>query len=394
MTGLGDNFIPQDAAASTGSAIRQAAADNPAIAATAVKSGSTPENIAALQAILQKANSALEAPHAATLAQYSHLPADVTPVQAAVQSALPQSLAGVAPEDAAALQEISSRLGTVNTLGGLNDLRQWLNNEAAAGYKQDGIAANRGTATKLGFRQAADAARNAYYDQIQNASGIDFQPLKAQQSALMDQQEGAAKLGQTLSSQQAVADEPKSPQQVLADALTGGRALKAGPLAGTTQLIAEKLLGRTPLTQPNYLIGKFLSRLPEPSPALPAQAAPAAAQELNVPKLPANASPQVLTPQPPPPTPPGPGQLPSGAVPLLGNGINPQLLGEMASPGEAQPPPGPIPRSQRGDCTNTRQPDELSESRAYRTLRAAPGDADGAGIDAATEISTGRRIES
>lgn len=283
MNGLGDNFIPQDAAASTGSVVRQAAADNPAIADAATQAGDKTANIAALQNILQKANSALEVPHAATLAQYASTPADVSGVQAAMKSALPQSLAGVAPEDTAALQEMSQRLGTVKDLGGLNDLRQWLNNEASAGYKQDGIAAARGTATKAGIRSAADAARNAYYDQMQQASGIDFQPIKAQQSALLSQQEGAAKLGQTLSAQQAVADEPKNLASRAAEVVTGGRALKAGPIAGAGQLIAEKVFGQKPLTQPNYLIRKFLSDLPDPTP----QAAPPPIPS-NAPQLPAN----------------------------------------------------------------------------------------------------------
>lgn len=265
MNGLGDNFIPQDNSASTLSTIRQAAADNPAIAATALKAGSTPENIAAFQAILQKANTALETPHASTIAQNANVPADVSGVQAAVGKSFPRTLTGVSPEDAAAIQQLQQRLGTVNTLGGLNDLRGWLNDEAAAGYKQDGVAASRGTATKAGIRAAADAARNAYFDQLQKASGIDFKPVKQQQSALLDQQEGAAKLGQSLSSQQAVADEPKNAQQVISEALTGGRALKAGPIAGASQLIAEKVLGRTPLTQPNYLIRKALSSLPDAS---------------------------------------------------------------------------------------------------------------------------------
>jgi len=274
MNGLGDNFIPQDSAASTASVIRQAAADNPSIASAAVTKGNTTNNIAALQAILQKANSALEAPHASTIAQHAAVPADVSGVQAAVGQSFPQTLAGVSPEDAAAIQQLQGRLGTINTLGGLNDLRQWLNDEAAAGYKQDGVAAARGTATKAGIRTAADAARNAYYDQLQKASGVDFRPLKAQQSALLDQQEGAAKLGQTLSAQQAVADEPKNLGTRAAEVVTGGRALKAGPVAGAGQFIAEKLLGQKPLTQPNYLIRKFLSDLPEPTPpqAIPPQA--------------------------------------------------------------------------------------------------------------------------
>jgi hypothetical protein len=82
MNGLGDNFIPQDNATSTLSAIRQAAADNPNLVAGktatgptgATAPGSTTNNIAAFQAILQKANSALEAPHAATLAKYAVRP--------------------------------------------------------------------------------------------------------------------------------------------------------------------------------------------------------------------------------------------------------------------------------------------------------------------------------
>ena len=268
-TGLGDNFIPQQAAADTGSVIRQAAADNPSIASVAKQGGSTPANIAAFQAILQKANTALEAPHAATIAQYANAPADVSPVQSAVTSSLPSTLTGVAPEDAAALQQIGDRLGTVKTMGGFNDLRQWLNNEASSSYMKDNIAAGRSSTVNGAYRAAADAARNAYFDQLQNHSGIDFQPIKSQQSALMSQQEGLAGVAQKLSAQQGLADEPKNVQQVLSDALTGGRALKAGPIAGVGQLLAEKALGRTPLTQPNYLIRNMLSNLPDPTPSTP-----------------------------------------------------------------------------------------------------------------------------
>lgn len=336
MNGLGDNFIPQDAAASTGSVIRQAAADNPTITAAATRSGSTPQNIAALQAILQKANTSLEAPHAATIAQHAAVPADVTGVQASVGQSFPKTLSGVSPEDAAAIQQLQQRLGTVNTLGGLNDLRQWLNDEAASGYKQDGIAAARGTATKAGIRAAADAARNAYYDQLQHASGTDFRPIKAQQSALLDQQEGAAKLGQSLSAQQAVADEPKSGRARVGEALTGGRALKAGPIAGIAQLATEKLLGQKPLTQPNYLIRNFLSNLPDPTPTTPQGVA---IPPLNSPRLAANATPQVIqgTPVSPPPQAPPTLQLTQALQRLL-----PQTTSEGSVPAYQQsvsPPP-------------------------------------------------------
>ena len=344
MNGLGDNFIPQDSAASTGSVIRQAAADNPSLAQAATVKGSTPNNIAALQAILQKANTNLEVPHAATIAQHANVPADVSGVQAAVGQSFPSTLSGVSPEDASAIQQLQGRLGTINTLGGLNDLRQWLNDEAAAGYKQDGIAAARGTATKQGIRTAADAARNAYYDQLQQASGIDFRPLKAQQSALLDQQEGAAKLGQTLSAQQAVADEPKSPGARVGEVLTGGRALKAGPIAGTAQLAAEKLLGQTPLTQPNYLIRKFLSNLPEPNPQTAAPVSAGPTQPPIAGNLPANATPPTVqgTPLPqPPPASPQPA-LPAPQLQLPA-GVDPRLLEEMASPSAPQAPQTPYP---------------------------------------------------
>lgn len=286
LTGLGDNFIPQQAASDTLTPIRQAAADNPTIAQTATAKGSSPQNIAALQAILQKANTALEVPHAQTIGQYANAPADVSSVQQAVTSQLPQTLAGVAPEDAAALSDLSGRLETINTMGGLNDLRTWLNNEAAASYKQDGVAANRSSAVKGAYRAAADAARGTYYDQLQQHSGIDFQPIKAQQAALLSQQEGLAGLGQKLSAQQAIADEPKSPQAVAAEAITGGNGIKTGPVEGVAKLIAAKVLRQTPLTQPNYLIRQALSNLPEVSPAAASTGSPLSTSPVTLASLP------------------------------------------------------------------------------------------------------------
>jgi hypothetical protein len=61
--------------------------------------------------------------------------------------------------------------------------------------------------------------------------------------------------------------------------------LKAGPVAGAGQLIAEKVLGQKPLTQPNYLIRKFLSDLPDPTPQTPS--APTVLPS-NAPQIPAN----------------------------------------------------------------------------------------------------------
>lgn len=259
-TGMGKNFFPKEVTQGALSDIRQTLADNPDLAAAATGKGVSPENsYGAAQGAIQKTLDRLESQHSPVLQQFANEPANVSSIQSAVEGALPKSLDKFAPEDRAALQDLSDRVGKVDTLQGLNDLRQYLNTEASPTYRANRAVSG---AVDKAYANAADAARNAYYDQLQNVSGMDFAPLKQRESALITTKEALGSNSSSLAAKQAQSEEPQNARVMIGNALSGAGAIKAGPVAGLARLIAEKGLKIEPMTQTQYLVRRAFDKLP------------------------------------------------------------------------------------------------------------------------------------
>jgi hypothetical protein len=262
-SGAGKGFFPKDVATDIGSAARQAAADNPALNPAAA---ATPEDsLARTQAVLQKVSDGIDQQHAQALAPVANTPINPKPIQDAVS--FPKSLQGFAPEDAAAVQDLKNRLGNVTTLGGLNDLRQYLNTELASQFKMNTVAAGNSGALTSAMQDALKATRNMYYDELEKASGQNFQQAKRMESSVLKAQEALGNSAPGMAARQAIAEQPRGLKGNAADIIQGANTLKGGPVAGAAQFVANRVLGETPMTPVQTGLQSFFGDLPNPSPA-------------------------------------------------------------------------------------------------------------------------------
>lgn len=262
-TAMGKGFFPKDATAGALSDIRQAAADNPELTQAATGSVSPENSLGAVQQLIKRSSQNLELQHQAVLGAVRNAPFDPSAVQSAVSGSLPASLDGFAPSDRAALDELSNRLGTVKTLQGANDLRQYLNNETSPSYRQNAIAAGRSSTVDSALQAAADAHRNAFYDQLSNATGVDMSGLKQRQGSHMALQEALGNIAPSLAAKQAIAQEPASIRTQVANALQGAGTMTASPMSGIGKLLAQRVLRVEPMDQVQSLIRKSLQDLPQ-----------------------------------------------------------------------------------------------------------------------------------
>lgn len=264
--GMGKNLVPQQVIGDGAlSQIRQTAANHPELA-EAIHDTSDPVNAyGASQGLVQQTLSDLEAQHAPVSQQFANVPADTRPIQNAIHESMKPTLDGAFPEERAALQDLADRAAQVKTLEGLNDFRQHLNAEAAPSYQKTGIANGRSALQTQALRNAADATRNAYYDQLQNASGIDFTGLKKTQANLMGIQEGLQSAQSELTRQHAISEEPRNLKQFTSDALGN----KAYTPSGLGKVASQAIFKETPLTRIQSLMKQALEgtdKLPQTQP--------------------------------------------------------------------------------------------------------------------------------
>lgn len=266
-TGAGKGYFPKDVASSIGSATRQAAADNPEIAA-AIQSGSPEDSLAGTQALLGKVREGVDTAHQQALGPVASTPIDPSGIQSAVT--FPSSLKDFAPQDAAAINDLRGRLGNIRTLGGLNDLRMYLNRELAEQFRQNPVAAGNSGAVTSAMQDALKATRDQYYEELENATGQNFQGLKRMESGVLSAQEALGNAAPGMAARQAIAEQPRSVRGQVAEALQGAQTVGGGPIAGTAKLLAKKVLGETPMTPVQEGLRNFFSNLPARTPVRPA----------------------------------------------------------------------------------------------------------------------------
>lgn len=256
-TGMGKDFIAPDVAADIASPVRQAAADNPQLA-DVVHNGKPKDALGASQAILQKAKERIDDQHQMALQPVANTPVDMKPVVDAIPN--PKNFYDVAERKA--LQDLKSRAGKVQTLGDLNDFRQYLGNENSPTFRASAVAAGRGSVADKALQSADSATRDHYYDQLEQATGLDFQGLKRTESGVMKAQEALQNVTPSLVNKDVLSHESTGVLGTAANVIdTATRAGHGLPFVGYA---AEKLRG-TPLDQVQSGMQKFLSDLPKPS---------------------------------------------------------------------------------------------------------------------------------
>lgn len=309
-TGMGKDFIAPDVATDIASPLRQAAADDPALV-DAINKGEPKDALGATQKLLDGAKKQIDYLHAKALNPVAGTPVDMTPVQ----QAIPKARAFHPAADAAQLEDLRTRAGKVKTLGDLNDFRQYLNGENAQSFRQSAIAAGRGSVADEAYQNANTAARNHYYDQLEQATGLDFKGMKRTESSIMKAQEAMQNVTPSLVNKDALAHEAKGPLATAGDMIdTATRAGHGLPFVG---YLAEKLRG-TPLQQVQTGMQRALTDLPAPS----AYRGPLTSRYGQPPKsLPANV----------------PGNAPYGAPSQAGGSTGPAVPATAAAAPPAQP---------------------------------------------------------
>jgi hypothetical protein len=256
-TAMGKDFIAPDVARDIASPLRQAAADAPA-KVQAVMQGTPQDALGATQSLLKDAQTKIDAQHQMALQPVANTPVDMTPVQ----DAIPDPKAFHDDTERAAIQNLRDRVDKVRTLGDLNDFRQYLGEENSSTFGKNTVAANNGSVAAKALNAADAAARDHYYDQLEQATGLDFQPLKRTESSVLKAQQALGNVGPSLVNKYALASEPRGPGSTAADILQGSKALGGGlPLVSYA---AEKLRP-APIEQVQSSLRNVFSNLPEPS---------------------------------------------------------------------------------------------------------------------------------
>jgi hypothetical protein len=349
--GMGPNFRPQNPTSDALSPLRQSAADmlangtpqEQSIVRTAMGATGKPlDRLTALPAIIQRSLSDVEANHAPVLAQVSNTPVDMTSIQQGLKA---QIKPGMSAADIAGINDLIDRSGQITNLGELNGFRGIMNEEASPSYRQSPTQAGRASAPQQVATDTANAVRAHYFDQMQNATvspqnpnGIDFQPLKSQESQLLTTKEAIERILSPESKAEATFNAGgKSTKEVLGDL--------ANVIKEPRTTVTQTLLRESPATRSANLIRLALKDLPEANPVPAITQNAVGAQPPIAGNLPANASPPTIqgTPVGAPPPSPSPIGLQAPAQLQLPAGGDPRFLAPAASPGTPAPPSTPYP---------------------------------------------------
>lgn len=262
-TGMGKNFTPQSITPQALSPIRQTAsrmAQGSPLEQVTVQAATNPSTppltrLRAYQGVVQSALNDLEAQHAQGLASAADVPVSVDPLVQELRSHISPT---TDPADVSAIQNLIQRTRQVRTIGDLNTFRQELNNETSAEFKQSQIQAGRSGTSVQAASDLAGAVRGAYYDNLGQATGVNYAPLKLQESNLLTTKEALQNQQSMLAKQEATFNAPSTLRE------------KAGNVANVIQnpkaTVTQTILRESPATRISTLLQKSLADLP-PAPS-------------------------------------------------------------------------------------------------------------------------------
>ena len=260
-TGMGKNFIPQDITPQALSPIRDtvaklASSSDPALRAIAdsVTSKTTAplDRVNALDSVIQKSLDNLESIHKPILDTSAAAPVDTSALVQGLKAKMSPLLGDA---DNAAIQDLIDRTGNVKTVGDLGKFRQVLNLENSPEFRQSQIQAGRSGHATQASSDLLGNVRSQYYNELQNITGQDMQPLKIQESnlltakeALQNQRSGLAKSEAEFNAPTSIRDKVgnfaeviKSPKQVVSQ-----RLLRQSPASPVSEYIRKSLTNLTP----------------------------------------------------------------------------------------------------------------------------------------------------
>lgn len=255
--------VPQDLAANTGSILRDTAAQTP----DAVAAINSKNPLASVQADIDlhhAAQARIDRAHETILDPVRNRPVDTSAIQQAVQPS-PEQLQGMDPADVNVVNRMQARAANVTTLGGLNKFRQFMNTEDTTLRGNPSYAQTIGTPALV--HDMANAAREAYYNALQDVTGQDFTGLKRMEGALIKQSAGLQSALPRLSMAEARANAPFDWRNTVGDVLEGTTRSGAPGLpiiSGAATKIGEAVKG-TKLAQMQRQLQTFYSDLPSQS---------------------------------------------------------------------------------------------------------------------------------
>jgi hypothetical protein len=263
---MGKNFMPQNITPQALTPIRATASrmmqGNPLEQAT-VRLATDPATaplprIQAYQQVVQTSLRDLEQLHSSALNSAADVPVDTKPL---VQNLMSHISATTDAADAAAIRGLAQRVQQAKTIGDLNTFRQELNNETSPEYRQSQIQAGRSGTSAQAASDLAGDVRNAYYDNLGEATGVDYSPLKRREANLLTTLESLQNQQSMLAKQEATFNAPTTLRE------------KAGNVAAILQnprtTVTQTLLRESPATRVSLLLQKSLADLPGARPSYP-----------------------------------------------------------------------------------------------------------------------------
>ena len=261
-TGMGKNFVPQDVTPQALGPIRQTAsrmtqgAPMERVIVQAATDPSTPPlaRVKAYQGVVQTALNDLEAQHAPALASAADTPVNTDPLVRNLMSNITKT---TDPADVSAIRNLMMRVKQIDNLGDLNNFRQELNTETAPEYKQSQIQAGRSGLSVQAASDLAGDVRSQYYADLGKATGVDYAPLKMQESNLLTTLEALQNQKSTLARSEATFNAPSTLKETIGNV--------ANVIKDPKTTITQTILRESPATRISTLLQKSLADL-QPAP--------------------------------------------------------------------------------------------------------------------------------
>lgn len=257
--GMGKNFDAQDVANDIAPVVQQELRSNPTLRARILDPKATPkESYEAFQEAIQNAQGHIDEAHIDALKNVKNQPVDVKPILNEIDKLKTEGMGKYAPEDAEELDALQRRIASVDTLGELNGLRMYLNNQTSPSFKMSGVAVQRSAMLDKALNAAGSATRDTYYDGLSNSTGQDFKKLKQTESNLLSAREALENAKGPLVSKQIQFNRPTTVKQKV-----GATARAVTSLAtGDKKEIANATLLESPMAQTHADIRRFTKELP------------------------------------------------------------------------------------------------------------------------------------
>jgi hypothetical protein len=321
--GMGKNFDAKEVASSVSPIVQQEIQSNRALRERILDPKATPEETYdAFHEAVHNAQQHIDEAHLDALRNVKNQPVDMKPVLQAIDDLKKEGMEKYAPDDVNELESLKKRVASVDTLGELNGLRMYLNNQTSPSFKMSGVAVQRSANLDQALSAASSAVRNTYYDGLSNATGQDFKKLKQTESDLLTTREALENARVPLASKEVQFNRPMTGKQFIGHVAESVGDVTGAVLGhGDKKKIAQTLLRESPMTQTQADIRRFTKKIPESVPGT----FDSGVQTPDRPRLPSKGTPETVTAETTPnPAPAGPTAPPQALQAGRSQGALPQ----------------------------------------------------------------------